>query len=220
MNHCCCTGTHTPQPKCKESRLGSLIGFKKQKHYCHSFLVGLLLFSFCSLICAFTFCSTFLLCALLLNLSGTPKFIKYNLLILKQIVMMITTPITCPNTVNLASFHCNGLSLAKKRIKKFQNLKKLNSIIFLQETHCTKNFENKWRNDWTEEIHFSNGNSSGVAILLPKNMDLEGRHILLKIKYEDSLFILFNVYAPTQEHKQDQINFIIKLKTHAHTIYE
>ncbi len=36
--------------------------------------------------------------------------------------------------------------------------------------------------------------------------------MLLKIKYEDSLFILCNVYAPTQEHKQDQLNFIIKLK--------
>ncbi len=45
-----------------------------------------------------------------------------------------------------------------------------------------------------------------------KQTDLEGRLILLKIKYEDSLFILCNVYAPTQKHKQDQINFIIKLE--------
>ncbi len=45
-----------------------------------------------------------------------------------------------------------------------------------------------------------------------KKTDLEGRLILVKIKYEDSLFILYNVYAPTQEHKQYQINVIIKLK--------
>ncbi len=45
-----------------------------------------------------------------------------------------------------------------------------------------------------------------------KNTDLEGRIILIKIKPNDKFFVLCNVYAPTQEHKQDQNNFAIKLK--------
>ncbi len=111
----------------------------------------------------------------------------------------------------------------EKRQKKFQNLKKLNSIIYLQETHCTNEDENIWKIDWEVDIFFSNGtsNSSGVAILFPKcmnleicekNTDLEGRIILIKIKSNDKFFVLYNVYAPTQEHKQDQNSFAIKLK--------
>ncbi len=46
--------------------------------------------------------------------------------------------------VNIVLFNCNGLGLVKKRQKVFQNLKKLDSIVFIQETHCIKEDENMW----------------------------------------------------------------------------
>ncbi len=72
--------------------------------------------------------------------------------------------------VNQVSFNCNGLCLAKKRQIVFQNLKKLNAVIFIQETHCTKEEERKWKKEWEGDIFFSNGTSkgSGVAIRFPK----------------------------------------------------
>ncbi len=63
------------------------------------------------------------------------------------------------NNVNLVSFNCNGLGLVKKRQIVFQNLKNLKAIIFIQETHCTKDEERKWKREWEGDIFFSNGTS-------------------------------------------------------------
>ncbi len=46
-------------------------------------------------------------------------------------------------------------------------------MVYLQETHYTKNYEKVWKDKWVGKIYFLNGtsNSSGVAILL--NIDFE-----------------------------------------------
>ncbi len=127
------------------------------------------------------------------------------------------------NNVNLVSFNCNGLGFVKKRQIVFQNLKKLNAIIFIQETHCTKEEERKWKKEWEGDIFFSNGTSksSGVAILFPKKnyfeicdqkSDSDGRLLILKTKIDENLYVICNVYAPTQDHKRDQIHFLIDVK--------
>ncbi len=93
--------------------------------YFLSFILGWFVFSFLFILPYFglsLFHLLLVLCTLSLNLSGTPKFIEYNIFILKLIIIMTTMPIK--NTVNLASFNCNGLCLAKKRLKIFQNLTK------------------------------------------------------------------------------------------------
>ncbi len=63
------------------------------------------------------------------------------------------------NNVNLVSFNYNGLGFVKKRQIVFQNLKKLHAIIFIQETHCTKEEERKWKKKWEGDIFFLNGTS-------------------------------------------------------------
>ncbi len=46
-------------------------------------------------------------------------------------------------TLNVASFNINGLGQqqVQKRLAMFNKLQKINSISFLQETHCTKKEE-------------------------------------------------------------------------------
>ncbi len=128
MNHYCCTGTHTPRPKRKEPTLSSLIVFFYFFIFFIVILSWLFFFFFFFLVTLFVLSLLVLLlflCTLLFKPQWNSEIIKYNLLILKLIIVMITTPITFPNTVNLASFNCNGQRLVKKRLKRFQNLKKL-----------------------------------------------------------------------------------------------
>ncbi len=127
------------------------------------------------------------------------------------------------NNVNLVSFNCNGLGLVKKRQILFQNLKKLNAIIFIQETHCTKEEERKWKNKWEGDIFFfkwdqqkfSSSDSFSENInyeICDKRCDSDGRLLILKTQIDENLYVLCNVYAPTQDHKHDQINFLIEVK--------
>ncbi len=63
--------------------------------------------------------------------------------------------------------------------------------------------------------------SSGVAILFPKNINYQicdkksysnSRLLILKTKIDENRYVLCNVYALTQDHKRDQINFLIDVK--------
>jgi len=102
-------------------------------------------------------------------------------------------------------------------------MKKQKCITFLQETHCTRELENTWKQEWGGDIVFSHGssNSKGVAILLPKQADYtilnkevdnDGRFIIIEIKYENEIYVLINIYAPTQNHENEQIHVINKIR--------
>ena len=125
--------------------------------------------------------------------------------------------------MKLISFNVNGISQTTKRQAIFNNIKKLNCISFLQETHSCTSTENTWKKEIQGKIFFSHGtsNSTGVCIILPLNLDYkiedkicdqEGRILILKISIEKQSYILCNIYAPTRDHKNDQINFIKKFK--------
>jgi len=94
--------------------------------------------------------------------------------------------------------------------------KKNADIIFLQETHSTKEVENQWRNVWGAEIIMSHRSSNlpGVAVLMKKGIEVivhskikdpQGRFIILKAEFNDNLSVLINVYAPK---KQTVSNFL------------
>ncbi len=79
--------------------------------------------------------------------------------------------------------------------------------------------EKKWKNECGRHIIFSHGTSAskGVAILFPEKLeskilekysDSEGRLLIVKFCIEKTIYILTNGYAPTQQHNNDQINFI------------
>ncbi len=71
---------------------------------------------------------------------------------------------------------------------------------------------------------FSNGssNSKGVAILILNNInfelcnnkcDNEGRMLIVKLKIQSNTYVLCYIYAPTQDHKLEQNDFIQNFKT-------
>ncbi len=81
----------------------------------------------------------------------------------------------------------------------------------------------KRKNEWGGQIVFSHGtsNSHGVAILFPptldynileKQSDNDGCFLLLKCKFGEAIYIIVNCYAPRQQYKNDQINFINFIK--------
>jgi exonuclease III len=127
------------------------------------------------------------------------------------------------HSIQLTSFNVNGLLNEQKRNAIFNKLRSSFHIILLQETHSTKEIEKKWKQEWGGHIIFSHGtsNSKGVAILFPKNLDYNidnintdsnGRLILIKIKINETLYNICNIYIPTRDHKRDQIAFANLLK--------
>ena len=98
-------------------------------------------------------------------------------------------------------------------------------ITLLQETHSTTADENYWVEDWGGDIIFSHGNSRsrGVAILIPNNLQLHfeiittfkdqgGRILLIECKIENNEYVIVNVYAPTKDMPQEQMNFLSNLR--------
>ena len=117
------------------------------------------------------------------------------------------------DNLRFVSNNCNGLATSDKdRIKIFlylQNAIKKNGILFLQETHSTKNSANKFCKDFgnENELYFSHGasNSCGVAIgfcgkyeqeFIKDIADLNGCYLLMQIKIGDSKYALINIYNP------------------------
>ena len=125
------------------------------------------------------------------------------------------------------SFNVRGLGQKVKRNMIFSNLKKKskNGIFLLQETHCTKHMEKKWKDEWGGEILFSNltSESGGVMIMFSPGLDITfseiesndpGRSLLIDINIaETENLILCNLYAPTRNKVHDQLSFLSKLKS-------
>ena len=122
------------------------------------------------------------------------------------------------------SLNVRGLRDHVKRAQIFNFLKKYhcggNSFVFLQETHSLPTDEKRWELEWGSKIVFDHGNSkkAGVAILFPFRFNSDetkilsnnnnGHMIVTLVKMQNDVeYVLFNVYAPTQDKKQEQIEF-------------
>lgn len=92
-------------------------------------------------------------------------------------------------------------------------------MCLFQETHCTSNLETVWQAEWGAKMNFSNGqsNARGLAILMARDSpfiiqelcrDEEGRVILIKIERGSESFILGNIYTPTQDQPEAQMQLI------------
>ena len=122
-----------------------------------------------------------------------------------------------------------GLNNSLKRNKIFNNFKKKADIIFVQESHSTREVEDRWRSMWGGKIEFSHGTSAsrGCMILFKNDLELtisetkndeNGRYIFVKCIIQGQKFLLINVYGPNkeQEHKQ----FLTELYADACDFYE
>ena len=103
-----------------------------------------------------------------------------------------------------------------KRIKIFEYLKNYvtsNGVIFLQETHSSVKDEKLWNDEFEGQLFFSHGktNSCGAAIsfvstkalnILNITHDNLGRILVIKVKINDSVFVLINIYNDNTESEQ------------------
>ena len=113
--------------------------------------------------------------------------------------------------VCLASINVNGLQDSKKAAAIFLKLRKTHfDIIFLQETHFTKNWKSEIvpKPQWKGISYHScfSSTSAGVSIffknsLKPEvhNVDIadDGRHIILDLTINKKRILLLNIYAPS-----------------------
>ena len=116
------------------------------------------------------------------------------------------------NTLSFLSLNARGLNTYKKRITLFEWIRDSNfDIICLQETHFVKEHEFIYNSRWFgNKIHcFSDSvHSRGVTILFKQNSSVEilnyhqsidGRRLLVNLKYNEKLITIVNVYAPNAE---------------------
>ena len=111
----------------------------------------------------------------------------------------------------LLSLNVRGLGISKKRRAVFTWCKRKKSdIILFQETHSTRETQDKWKKEWGGQIYFSHGksNARGVAIFIRKGLDHKivhsvtdsnGRLIILSIEIQDVLYKIINIYAPNND---------------------
>ena len=113
--------------------------------------------------------------------------------------------------ITIATFNVNDLRDDIKRKCIFKYLLDCNfHITLLQETHSTTSIKHVWRKEWPGYSAWSHGSSSskGVAVLLNPTfrggfvnheIDESGRFLFSKIKIENSIFFVANVYGPNQD---------------------
>ena len=124
------------------------------------------------------------------------------------------------NGLKYFSQNCNGLGDKIKRIAVFNKLKRksTSAIFFLQETHCTEKSQVEFQSNFeSHDLYFSDGTSStnGVITAIPKSLNINvirqtkdenGRFLILDIEYENEIYTLANMYAPTRNFELDQIS--------------
>ena len=119
--------------------------------------------------------------------------------------------------LHFMSDNVKELQNSLKRIKIFEYLKKnlgSNGFLLLQETHSSLAVEKKWADELKEPIFFSydKTNSCGAAlgyigsnkvdVLDKKEIDKNGRILILNVKVDESNFVLVNIYNPNTETEQ------------------
>ena len=114
------------------------------------------------------------------------------------------------------SLNVRGISNFRKRRTLFTWCRKQKAdVIFLQETHSTKDNELLWKREWGAPFFCSHGanNSRGVAILIRNNFDCSvekivtdanGRYIMLKVllRGERAILVMANIdilYGTTEK---------------------
>ena len=123
----------------------------------------------------------------------------------------------------LVSVNVRGIRDKNKRKKVFEWAKdKGGDVVLLQETYSSPDIEEIWKRDWKGEMFFSHGTSHSRGVLMLINpmlnieidqvvIDKEGRYIFLKGSLLDSKLLIGNVYCPTRDKVQKQVDFLEKM---------
>ena len=124
-----------------------------------------------------------------------------------------------PEKIKLSSFNVKGLSNFEKRRAIVSWCRKQKAdLIFLQETHSSKEREAQWKKEWGAEILFSHGstNARGVSVLIKNGFDIDiklthtnssGRLLLFKALIKEENYTIANIYRLNK----DAVQFYHKL---------
>ena len=124
------------------------------------------------------------------------------------------------SVIKIATLNVDGINDYNKCLSIFNALKNLNcEIIALQETHIAQKDIDKVKALWPNDSVWNpapNSYSCGSAILLGARavrkgfkFDNNGRISTVKIKYDENIIQLTNVYAPNDnKHREDFFNQI------------
>jgi len=120
--------------------------------------------------------------------------------------------------LKIISFNVRGLNNPRKRTAIFKHLQNNScDIALLQEVCSSKDSEKQWTQEWDGQGIFLHGtkHSKGIAVLIKRGIELEilekdkdthNRILFIKIKIQNNIINLFNIYAPNKE--IEQIAFI------------
>ena len=129
------------------------------------------------------------------------------------------------------TFNVRGIRDKIKRQRLFKHFKcNLKGIVCLQETYSVPGDLQRWQNEWGGDIYLSHGtsHSRGTAILIPKNYDVNitnakidenGRYIYLQGNINGHEIAILNLYAPTGDKQNEQIEFVNKIIPLVHREY-
>ena len=112
-----------------------------------------------------------------------------------------------------------GIANETKRRTLFDFYRLRSDILCIQETHCTRELQDIWRNEWGGNVFYSNGtsNSKGVAVLINRGFycdyinhhtDSKGRMICVNLKIDGECVSVINVYAPNK----DNVKFVSEME--------
>ena len=108
-------------------------------------------------------------------------------------------------------YNVRGLNEYNKRRNVFYYLhKNVYEVVFIQESHSSKEQEQRWSMEWGNKIWFSHGetNARGVCILFSKKLqftvhnvirDKNSCYLILYITISQTKVLLVNVYAPNRD---------------------
>ena len=113
-------------------------------------------------------------------------------------------------SIKIGSLNCRGLAEEVKRRDIFLRCKKRYDISILIDTHCKKEKENKWREEWGYKGFFSShtGNSRGIAILFNNTFpftvhneiyDKNGNYLILDVSIQECRMTLAALYGPNED---------------------
>ena len=108
---------------------------------------------------------------------------------------------------NLIANNVKSLQSYKKQLKNYEYLKNKsgpNGILFLQETHSTKENEIRWNDNFNGQIHYSHGKSNSCDVPIAslgsmmctgskKVFDKHGRILIIEALIDKTEFILINL---------------------------
>lgn len=119
------------------------------------------------------------------------------------------------HSLKCASLNVNGLSNPVKTSKVLAKMKKDKiQIIFLQETHMSKNEHEKLKKFGYSNSFFSsceNSRKRGVVTLISNSLnfelimekgDTQGRYVIVKGRIDNILVTLANIYAPPESDRK------------------